>query len=162
MVEAPVIRVRLAEGAESGLASIVQQYLEQDLEECVAKRRQASRLRGRLAMTAADHETTVTLEFRGMEIAIWDGERPPLDGSIVGPYLALTRLLQGRASPLMEHLRGRLRVRSSLRRPLFPFRVHRLMRLPSEERSRTQAYLVTAAVAGLLIAAGAAAALWAT
>ena len=49
------VQVRLADGAESGLANIVQQYLEQNLEESEPRRRRARRLRGRVAMTAADH-----------------------------------------------------------------------------------------------------------
>ncbi len=164
MARALPIQVRLADGAESGLANIVRQYLEQDLAEFEDKRRRASRLRGRLAMTAVDHETTVTVEFRGSEIAIWDGERSPLDASIVGPYPALVRLLQGRANPLLEHLRGRLRVRSSLGKPFFPFHVHSLMKLPPEggARSRARSYVLIAAVGGLLVAAATVAALWAT
>ncbi len=163
MSEAPALRVRLAEGAESGLASIVQQYLEQDLAEFEKKRRQAARLRGRMAMTAADHDTTVTVEFKGDEIAVWDGEHPPLDASIVGPYRALVGLLQGESHPLLEHLRGRLRVRSSLRRPFFPFRVHSLMKLPPEEGERAGppawAYALAGATAVALIGAAVAVAL---
>ena len=158
---APAVRVRLAGGAESGLADIVQQYLEQDLAEFEDKRRRAARLRGRMAMTASDHETTVTLEFGGDQIAIWDGARPPLDASIVGPYQALVRLLQGEANPLLEHLRGRLRVRSSLRKPFFPLRVHSLMKLPPEQsgRSRAWAYALVGAAAAAVIGAAVTAAL---
>ncbi|GAG41739.1 unnamed protein product [marine sediment metagenome] len=163
MAEPPFVPVRLAGGADSGLASIVQQYLEQDLAEFADKRRLAGRLRGRLAMTAADYETTVTVEFCGGEIAIWDGERPPLDASIVGPYRGLTRLLQGRANPLVEHLRGRLHVRSSLRRPFFPLHVHNLMKLPPEEGARRPAGAWALAAAGALAVGGAVAlALWLT
>lgn len=163
MAEPPPIPVRLADGADSGLASIVQQYMEQDLEEFADKRRLARRLRGRLAMTAADYETTVTVEFGGGEIAIWDGERPPLDASIVGPYRGLTRLLQGRANPLVEHLRGRLHVRSSLRRPFFPLHVHSLMKLPPEEGARRPAWTWVLATAGALAVGGVVAlALWLT
>jgi hypothetical protein len=159
MAEPPAVPVRLAGGADSGLASIVQQYLEQDLAEFADKRRLAGRLRGRLAMTAADYETTVTVEFRGGEIVIWDGEHPPLDASIVGPYRGLTRLLQGQANPLVEHLRGRLRVRSTLRRPFFPLHVHNLMKLPPEEGARRPAWALAAA--GALAVGGAVAlALW--
>jgi hypothetical protein len=154
MAEPPAVLVRLAGGADSGLASIVQQYLEQDLTEFADKRRLALRLRGRLAMTAKDYGTSVTVEFRGNEIAIWDGERPPLDASIVGPYRGLTRLLQGRANPLLEHLRGRLHVRSSLRRPFFPLRVHNLMKLPPEEGARRPAWALPVA-AGAIAAGGA-------
>ena len=149
----PAVRVRLAGGADSGLANIVQQYLEQDLAEFEDKRRRAARLRGRMAMTASDHDATVTLEFGGGDIAIWDGARPPLDASIVGPHRALVRLLQGEANPLLEHLRGRLRVRSSLRKPFFPLRVHSLMKLPPESKSSGLPWLrIALAGAGLAAA----------
>jgi hypothetical protein len=140
--------VRLADGAESGLANIVQQFLEQNLDESEQRRRRARRLRGRIAMTAADHEMTVTLDFRGEEIVIWDGEHGPLQASIAGPYQALVELLQGDANPLLEHLRGRLRVRSSLRKSFFPLQVHGLMKLPPEARGqrRTRSYVLAAGV----------------
>jgi predicted lipid carrier protein YhbT len=130
VAEHPVpIPVRLADGAESGLARIVQQFLEQDQAEFEHKRRRAARLRGRVAMTASDHGATVTLEFRGGEILVHDGEQGPVDASIEGPHKALVRLLQGETHPLVEHLRGRLRVRSRLRRLWLPLRLHRLMKL---------------------------------
>jgi len=149
------VRVCLADGAESGLANIVCQFLEQDLGEFENKRRRAARLRGRVALTASDHETAVTLEFKGDEIIIWDGERPPLDASIAGPNQALVRLLQGEGNPLLEHLRGRLRVRSSLRKPFFPLQVHGLMKLPPEERDRrrTRSYVLVAGGVALMAVA---------
>lgn len=126
------IDVRLAPGASSGLASIVQQYLAQQLADSSDRRARASRIRGRLALTATDYNICVTVEFGGDGIAIWDGLFKPLDASIAGPYEALTELIQGRTNPLLEHLRGRLKVSSSLRNLFLPLRVHRLMRLDSE------------------------------
>jgi len=147
LAAAPV-KVRLAEGAESGLANIVQQFLEQSLDESEPRRRRARRLRGRVAMTAADHEVTVTLDFRGEEVVVWDGAQEPLQASIAGPHRALVGLLQGEGNPLMEHLRGRLRVRSSLRKPFFPLQVHNLVKLPPEERGqrRARSYLLAGGV----------------
>ena len=153
MLATPV-RVRLADGAESGLANIVQQYLQQNLDESEPRRRRARGLRGRVAMTAADHEISVTLDFRGEEIVIWDGEQGPLQASIAGPHRALVGLLQGEGNPLLEHLRGRLRVRSSLRKPFFPLQVHGLMKLPPEERGPRKALrygLVAGGVAVLAV-----------
>jgi hypothetical protein len=149
------IRVKLAEGAESGLANIVQQFLEQSLDESEAKRRRARRLRGRVAMTAADHEVTVTLDFRGEEIVIFDGAQEPLQASIAGPHRALVGLLQGEGNPLMEHLRGRLRVRSSLRKPFFPLQVHNLVKLSPEGRGprRAGSYLLVGGVVAVMAAA---------
>jgi hypothetical protein len=153
-VDVPV-RVRLAEGAESGLANIVQQFLEQSLEDSEPRRRRARRLRGRVAMTAADHQVTVTLDFRGEEVLVWDGEQEPLQASIAGPHRALVGLLQGEGNPLLEHLRGRLRVRSSLRKPFFPLQVHNLVKLPPEERGRRRArgYLLAGGVVAVLAVA---------
>ena len=149
----PPIEVRLAEGTGSGLAQIVRQLLEQDLAEFENKRQRAARLRGRVAMTDSEHDVTVTLDFRGDRIVICDGAEEPVDASIAGPHRELVGLLQGRTSALGSHLRGRLRVRSSWRRPFLPLRVHRLMRLASEpkQRPRTRIY----AIAAVLTAAGA-------
>jgi hypothetical protein len=127
------VPVRLGEETKSGLAHIVQQYLEQDLAEFPKKRRRAARLRGRVAMTASDHEATVTLDFKGDEVLILDGMCEPVDASIAGPHEALVRLLQGETHPLVEHLRGRLRVRSRLRKLFLPLTLHRLMKLTTEE-----------------------------
>jgi hypothetical protein len=128
-VAADPFPVRLAEGTRSGLAHIVCQYLEQDLAEFEGKRRRAARLRGRVAMTASDHDAAVTLEFRGDEIVIHDGAAAAVDASITGPHGALVKLLQGEAHPLLEHLRGRLRVHARLRSLLLPLRLHKLMKL---------------------------------
>jgi hypothetical protein len=57
----------------------------------------------------------------------------PVDASIAGPHEALVRLLQGETHPLVEHLRGRLRVRSRLRKLFLPLTLHRLMKLTTEE-----------------------------
>ena len=149
------VRVRLADGAESGLANIVQQFLEQNLDESERRRQRARRLRGRVAMTAADHDITVTLDFKGEEVVIWDGEHGPLQASIACPYEALVGLLQGKGNPLLEHLRGRLRVRSSLRHPFFPLQVQSLMKLPPEARGqrRARGYVLAAGVVVVMAAA---------
>jgi len=125
------------------------QYLEQVLAGAPAKRRRARSLRGRLALEASDAAVTITVCFRGDRIDIEDGTVPPLDARVAGPYIVLTDLLAGRANPLVEHLRRRLRVRASLRRPFFPYRVYSLLRLtPAPERP----WLPWAV--GVLIAAG--------
>jgi putative sterol carrier protein len=126
------IPVRLDPAATSGLASIVQQFLEQQLADSARRRARASRLRGRLGLTATDYDASVTVDFRGDEITISDGRAGPLDATIAGPYQSLTTLLQGRSNPLIEHLRGRLKVTSRLGNLFFPFRVHRLMKLAPE------------------------------
>jgi hypothetical protein len=132
--EEAAVRVCLLE-ASSGLALMTGQYLEQILAATPAKQRRVRSLRGRLALEATDADVVITVSFRGDRIDIEDGAVPPLDAYVGGPYIALTELLAGRANPLIEHLRGGLRVRSSLRRPFFPNRVYSLLRLtPAPER----------------------------
>ena len=126
------IPVRLDDNATSGLASIVQQFLEQQLADSTRRRVRASRLHGRLGLTATDYDASVTVDFRGDEIAISDGSAGPFDATIAGSYQSLTKLLQGRSNPLIEHLRGRLKVTSRIGNLFFPLRVHRLMKLAPE------------------------------
>jgi predicted lipid carrier protein YhbT len=123
------VEVTLAEGAQSGLASIVQQYLEQQIAESAVRRARAARLRGRIGLSATDYGVSVTVDFGPHRISIMDGMRAPLDASIAGPYASLTKLLQGRSNPLVEHLRGRLKVTTTLRNLLLPLRVHALVKL---------------------------------
>ncbi len=129
------IEVCLVGGASSGLASIMQQYIEQQLAESEHRRARAARIRGRLALTATDYGVAVTVDFAPGQIGIHDGALEPLDASIAGPYAALSELIQGRTNPLIEHLRGRLKVSSSWRNLLLPLRLHKLMRLSPEQRS---------------------------
>jgi predicted lipid carrier protein YhbT len=128
----PHVTVRLAEDASSGFASIVQQFLQQQLAESYKRRTRASRMRGRLGLSATDYESSVTVDFRGDEIIVSDGSSEALDASIAGPYKSLTKLLQGRSNPLVEHLLRHLKVSSRLGNLFFPLRVHRLMKLAPE------------------------------
>ena len=129
-----IVEVRLAQDASSGFASIVQQFLAQQLAESGKRRARAARIHGRLGLTATDYRTSVTVDFRGNEISISDGSAEPLDASIAGPYRSLTELLQGRTNPLVEHFRGRLKVTSRLRNLLLPLRIHRIIKLTPSGR----------------------------
>lgn len=157
MAAATDVQVRRDEAASSGFAMIVEQYLTQSLDECEDRRRHAGRLRGRMAMTAEDYEQSVTLVFQGRQINIADGAAEPLDAAIVAPYQTLVDLIQGEDSPLRAHIGGRIRVRSSLKKPFFPLHVHNLMKLEDENEGRFISDLAGPAVAGLLLVTGAAA-----
>lgn len=149
------IGVRLDAAADSGFAHIVQQYLQQSLDESEKRRHRARRLHGRLAMTAADHDQTITLVFTGDDVAIFDGRQEPLDASITGPYPTLVDLIQGEASPLVAHLTRRIKVTSSLSKPFFPLHVHNLMRLEPEPQSVNSLTLrETALLTGAALIAG--------
>jgi putative sterol carrier protein len=156
MAEVSLPRVQLSENAESGFANIVAQFMEQSLSESERKRRQAAGLRGSVVMTASDHEATITLGFDNGTISVWDGERGDSDAAITGPYQTLVDLIQGERHPLVEHLRGRIRVRSRLSKPFMPLRVHNLMKLTKEQGERPGRMDFRIAAAGALIVTGAA------
>jgi len=153
MTAARDVYVRLDSAASSGLADMVRQLLEQNLGESGAKRRRAHSLSGRIVMNASDYDSTVTIGFADGEITIWDGAQEGAEASISGRYETLVDLLQGESSPLSDHLRGRIRVRSSLRRPFFPLRVQGLMAVERESSGRRWRMV---ALAALAIAGGAA------
>jgi hypothetical protein len=93
------------------------------------ERRRARRLRGRVGVTASDHGASATLDLRGDEIVVRDGAEPPLDAAIAAPYATLLDLMRGEGHPVRDHLGRRLRVRVTLRHPLLPLGVYRLLRL---------------------------------
>ncbi len=144
---------------------IVEQFLRQSLDESEHKRRQAARLRGRMAMTASDYGYAVTLVFAEQGISILDGREEPLDAAIAGPYQALIDLIQGDESPLKAHLGRRIRVTSRFGKLLFPRQVLNLMKLENEDQAtgaNAFAGVRDAALAGAAIVIAAALLLYAT
>lgn len=127
-----LMTVRRDESARSGFAHIIEQFLEQNFEESESRCRRARQLRGRFSMIASDYDQAVTLVFAGDEVRILDGVQSPVDASIDGPYETLIGMIQGEVSPLVAHLKGQIKVRSSLSRPFFPLHVHNLMKLEPE------------------------------
>jgi putative sterol carrier protein len=136
-IDAPTVHVWLANGEKSsGLGLMTQQYLEQTLADDEERRRRATRLRGSLALDATDSKTAITIDFRGGEIWIRDGVAESVDAYVGAPFPLLLDLLGGRASPVSAAMRRRVRVRTSLRRPLFALQVLRVLKAapPVEER----------------------------
>src|SRR3990172_7720684 len=124
-----VVSVRLADSeSPSGLALMTYQYLAQTVEKEGERGGEAAGLRGRLALEATDAGVAITLVFEGERISVQDGIATPVDGYIGGPFMLLLRLLSGEQNPYLAVVRRQLRVRPSPRRPLFPYRVFRLMK----------------------------------
>jgi hypothetical protein len=155
-MELVMVRVRVAEEATSGFANMMGQLVRQNLDESAKKSRSASHLRGRVAMVASDRGYAVTLVFDDYGVTILDGEEGRIDARIVGPYDELIRLAQGTANPLIEHIRGRLKVRSRWRRPFLPLRVHGLLKVDEEKEAARASARFRVGVASLAALAGAA------
>lgn len=135
--DAPAVHVWLANGEKSsGLGLMTKQYLEQTLADDAEKRLQATRLRGSLALEATDSDTAITIDFRGGEIWIRDGVAESVDAYVGAPFPLLLDLLGGRANPVAAAMRRRVRVRTSLRRPLFGLQVLRVLKAPRPVEER--------------------------
>ncbi len=144
------ITIKRSEAAESGFALMMEQLLRQSLEDSEERRRRARTLRGSIAMSAVDYDQTVTIEFAKDYITILDGSVEPLDASIAAPYRTLMALIQGDESPLAAHIAGRIRVRSSFRKPFFPLHVHNLMKLERERQEATRGIIGDVAAAAIV------------
>jgi putative sterol carrier protein len=124
-----LVSVSLADAeSPSGLALMTYQYLVQTLDQEPERRRDAARLRGRLALEATDAGVAITLVFEGDRIKVQDGIATPVDGYIGAPFMLLLHLLSGEQNPYLAVVRRQLRVRPSPRRPLFPYRVFQLLK----------------------------------
>jgi putative sterol carrier protein len=124
-----LVSVSLADAeSPSGLALMTYQYLVQTLDQEPERRRDAAGLRGRLALEATDAGVAITLVFEGDHIKVQDGIATPVDGYIGAPFMLLLHLLSGEQNPYLAVVRRQLRVRPSPRRPLFPYRVFRLLK----------------------------------
>lgn len=144
------------EGQPSGLAMMMLQYIEQNINEFDDKNEQASNIKGAVAIEAAEGGVGVTLLFKGDEIEIAEGCLPNADMVVRGGIFDITELAAGAASGNLRKIcSGRLKIESAWRHPMFALRVARFMSLPPEMRAAEGAANRTI---GWKLAAGAAAA----
>lgn len=150
----PVVLV----GGESatGLADMLQQFIEQTLSESPRKARQARRLVGRAVFRSAeDEEVCVCITFAGTHIELRDGSEVPAGvPSITADFLTIAHLTSGRESPFLLLARRKLRVRFSALQLPFLLRMLRFMRIESGARA-TRAHralwiLAAAGAAGMV------------
>lgn len=148
-------------GAEeaSGLAEMVQQFLEQVLAESPRKARRARRLSGAAVLRSAEEDVAVRIHFAGDRIELSDGA--PIDSrdaTITADFLTMAHLTSGQESLFRLLTDRRLRARFALTDVPFLLGVLSLMRsrpaVRAEERRRRRLLLwlaiPTAAGAGAL------------
>jgi hypothetical protein len=132
----------------SGLADMLQQYLQQTVESSTDKARAAGRIRGGVTVCAAeDAEVRVRVEFEGARIAIADADRaaPP---SITGDFLSVAHLLSGEENAGALLIRRRIAVRCGLADVWLLWRVAGLLRIearPAWQRAAPAVLLVVLA-----------------
>ncbi len=137
MADTPGIAVGTPAGQNlNGLGMMVVQYLEQDFAEFPRKALAASRIRCRIAMEV-DKGIAITVSFRGSDIVVENGVGHGPDLHIQAPYLLLSRVLCGTASPFVEFFRRRIRLKAIPRRPMESLKVLRLLKIPPGLRTDT-------------------------
>ena len=138
MADTPGIAVGTPAGQNlNGLGMMVVQYLEQDFADYPRKVLAASRIRCRIAMEV-DKGIAITVSFRGNDVVVENGVGQGLDLHIQAPYLLLSLVLCGKASPFVGFLRGRIRLKAFPRRPIESLKVLRLLKISPELRADTQ------------------------
>jgi hypothetical protein len=127
--KAAKVLVEPREGEDlNGLGMMVLQYLEQDFACFPYKAEAARRIRCRIGMEV-DKGVAITVSFLGERVIVENGVRGNPDFHMKAPYLLLSRVLCGKASPVLELLRGNIKLLSLPRRPIQSFRVLRLLKI---------------------------------
>lgn len=100
MVAPAVPSVRLAAGDDaSGMAVMLGELLTENLADYPGRARAARAVRGRVAMTAADHDRSVTVHFTGRTVVVEEGAAPGVP-AVTGAWLDLAQLCSGRLAPV--------------------------------------------------------------
>jgi ubiquinone biosynthesis protein UbiJ len=143
-----------AEEEASGLAHILQQFLEQTLEDSPEKRRLARRLRGEAIFRAAeDPAIQVRMRFRGDGIELSDvGEDQTVGtASVTADFLTIAHLTSGQESPFALIATRKLRVRFRASEIHFLLQMLALMRITNGVAHR--AWIWRAVLVAVLLAA---------
>jgi hypothetical protein len=145
--------------AASGLALMLQQFIEQTLSESPDKQRRARGLRGEALFRAAEDENVcVHIAFRGDRVELRDtggsvGARSPGAAEFTADFLSIAHLTSGRASPLALYAQRKLRARFRLRQLPFLLNMLRFMQTAEPGRGAAGARRLWLAAAIALVAA---------
>ena len=143
----------------SGLADMLQQFIEQTLAASPRKVQHARRLSGRAVFRSAeDEDLCVRITFAGDRIELEDGsESDAGDPSVTADFLTIAHLTSGQNTPVRLLAQRKLKVRLSLLQVPFLWGMLRFMQIESDARRRAWARWAVPAAA---VAGAAAAAYW--
>ena len=137
----------------SGLADMLQQFIEQTLADSPHKVQQARRLAGRAVFRSAeDEELCVGITFAGERIELHDGgTADAADAMITADFLTIAHLTSGQESPFRLLAQRKLKVRFSVLQVPFLLGMLRFMQIDSETTPARWLWPVAAAVVGAAI-----------
>ncbi|MHB8245597.1 MAG: hypothetical protein ACYDGN_09640 [Acidimicrobiales bacterium] len=152
--------VTLEGGKEaSGLATMVAELVRQNFADSKARAMVASRARGDVGLTAADHDLSITLSFLGSSLNIADRSKQarPAVPTMSGDWLELAHLCSGQQSPLAAWRAGRVGIDPHGHRSRLAAAAFVLSAPPTDQdaarrrrRRRRRAVIVASFIAGLV------------
>lgn len=125
----------------NGLASMVLQYLKQDLAEYDFKALAAQKIHCSIGMQVEGSEAAITTFFFGDRIVVENGIAGRVDLHLEGPYMLLADILCGRANPFVSVLQKKIRLKSFPKRPIQSLKVLSLLKIPKDAKSAGPAEL---------------------
>jgi hypothetical protein len=145
-------------GDASGLADMLQQFIEQTLADSPRKLQRARALRGRaLFCSAEDESVRVCIDFAGDHIEVRDVlDEPTHVPTVTADFLTVAHLTSGQESPFALLARRKLTARCSAGQALFLLRMLRFLQLESAARRTEWLQRICWAALALAAACGAA------
>lgn len=137
----------------SGLADMLQQFIEQTLADSPRKVRQAQRLAGHAVFRAAEDEALcVGITFAGERIELHDGGTPAAgDAMITADFLTIAHLTSGTEGPFRLLAQRKMRVRFSAAQVPFLWGMLRFMQIDSGSGQGRWLWPLAAAAVGAAI-----------
>ena len=105
------------------------QYLEQNFSDFRYKVDQGLRIRGNVAVEV-DKGIAVTINFQGQVIRISNGVGSHPDLYLKSSYLLLANVLSGKANPLLELLKGNIKLRAFPKKPFQSIKILQFLKIP--------------------------------
>lgn len=115
----------------NGLGQMMLQYLDQNIKEFDHKARQALKLRGSVSVEVENNIAT-SIIFSGSEIQIQNGVTEKPDLYLKGSYLTLSKILSGSSGPLMELIKGNIKLKAWPKRPIQSIKILIFLKCPPD------------------------------
>ena len=126
------IEVRAAgEQPLNGMGMMILQYLEQNLADFEHKVEEGLRLQCCVTIEV-DKGITTTVDFKGETIEVSNDAVPSPDLYLKSSYLLFANVLSGKANPVWETLRGKIKLKQLPKKPFQALRVLRFLKIPPE------------------------------
>jgi len=129
----PIITICGKEGQKlNGLGNMVLQFMQQEFGALEDKARTARRIKCIMSMEVEEGGISITISFEGDRIVVENGVVDKPDLYMKGPYMLMTDILCGKVNPILEVLKGNIKMKSIPKKPFQAFKVLGILKLDPE------------------------------